>query len=168
MKDGHDKGDHEMDIFDFCHTNVVTAKPDASIVEVAKLMRDRHVGDVVIVEKRDDKDMPIGIVTDRDLVVELLASEMDPGKVVIEDLMTRSVVSVPQSATVRKAVEEMSQHGVRRIVVLGDDDQLVGIFTIDDVVSSYSAGMGELAHLLDRELTQERHRRTSHREVMSA
>ena len=156
-----------MKILEYCHINVVTAELDTAIVDVAKLMRGQHVGDVVVIEKREGKIMPVGVVTDRDLVVELLAEGMDPENVTAGDLMTRPVVSVSGTESVKNAVAVMSKYGVRRVVVTGDDDQLVGIFSMDDAVSMYSAGIGELAHLIDKQFTHERYLRTSHREVAS-
>jgi hypothetical protein len=76
-----------MPITEFCVRNVVCASRDTSIVDAAALMRHRHVGDVIVIDQVDDKRVPVGIVTDRDIVVEVVAAGLDPESVKLGDLV---------------------------------------------------------------------------------
>ncbi len=68
-----------MPIKECCNIGVVCCEADASIPAVAALMRKHHVGDVVVIERKDAERMPIGIITDRDIVIETIALQLDPG-----------------------------------------------------------------------------------------
>ena len=75
-----------MAISEFCHRNVVCATRDTTVTEAANLMRQHHIGDVIIVETRAGKQVPVGIVTDRDIVVEVIAAGIDPTLLKLGDL----------------------------------------------------------------------------------
>ena len=118
-----------MPVQNLARSDIVTAAPDESIQELATTMRDEDVGCVVIT----DGDAPVGIVTDRDLVMRLLASETDPDEVVAEDVMSEDPRTIDDNAGFYHATELMSEHGVRRLPVTDADGTLTGIITIDDL-----------------------------------
>jgi len=120
-----------MSLSDCIRTGVVTASPDDSVCDVAQLMESRNVGSVVIT--RDDR--PVGIVTDRDLVVRVTARERDPHDTCISDVMTRNPFTILDNSEILDVVECARDRGIRRIPVVDSGRKLVGIICVDDVVS---------------------------------
>lgn len=109
---------------------LVTATPETSARTLAILMRDRHVGAVVITEK----DRPVGIVTDRDLVCRVMAPERDPLTVLARDAMSPDPLTLREGTPLREAIEEMRARGIRRIPVVDEEGRLVNIHTLDDML----------------------------------
>ena len=136
-----------MDIATICRRQVVTIEADASLREAAILMRDRHVGALVVT---DSADMPqvLGVVTDRDLAIEVLARESDSFAVCIGDIASDSLVAVTETATVQEAVEAMKRHGVRRLLVTDDGHRVIGFVSGDDLVNAIAGELSGLAAAL--------------------
>jgi CBS domain-containing protein len=101
----------------FCNRNVVCAMRDTTIVEAAHLMRHNHVGDVIVVNEMDGGRQPIGIVTDRDLVVEVISAGLDPNLVKVGDLLLQPLVTVEEGAGYAETIRLMTAKGVRRMPV---------------------------------------------------
>lgn len=116
-------------VSDVMTTNIISVPPDASIYEVAEVMRVNDIGDVLIF----DGDAIVGVITDRDLVVRVLASGLDPDTTRAADAGTLSVVSVPTTADVHTAVRVMRQAAVRRIPVVNADGRVEGIVSLGDL-----------------------------------
>lgn len=123
-----------MAIKDICKTDVVVCVPDATVPEVAMLMRTHHVGDVIVIEDRDDRRIPVGIVTDRDIVLEAVAVGLDVPVFTAGDLMTTPLVTVQATEGIFETLQTMSRYRVRRIAVLNDDGELDGIVSADDLI----------------------------------
>ena len=140
-----------MPISEFCQRDVVCATRDTTIDAAAALMRQHHVGDVVIVEQRDGRRMPVGIVTDRDIVVEVIAAGLDPRTLKLGDLALAPLVSAPEHASYAETVRLMSTKGVRRIPIVGKAGELVGIITLDDMLWQLAAPLAALSGLTGRE-----------------
>lgn len=119
-----------MPVRDLARPEVVTAPRDQSAGNLATLMAEEDVGSVVIV---DDDERPVGIVTDRDLVIEVLEPRADPRAVTAEAVMTETPVTVSVDEGLFEVTETMVEAAVRRIPVV-DDGALAGIITLDDVV----------------------------------
>lgn len=148
-----------MKVRDFCSTQVVTVEPQASLREAAMLMRNRHVGALVVVERKGGVERPVGLLTDRDIVVAVIAVPgARPEGIRAVDAMSQPLVAVREDDNVFEAVEIMQQKAVRRLPVLGADGALRGIVTADDVLRVLSAELGSLAETLrwgrKRELEQ--------------
>jgi CBS domain-containing protein len=146
---------------DFCNAQVVTVEPQASLREAALLMRNGHVGALVVVERKGGVERPVGLLTDRDIVVAVIAvAGARPEGIRAVDAMSQPLVAVREDANVFEAVEIMQQKAVRRLPVLGADGALRGIVTADDVLRVLSAELGNLAEMLrwgrKRELEQRR------------
>jgi CBS domain-containing protein len=109
-----------MSIGKYCNPNVVSASRDMTVLEAAHLMRHNHVGDVVVVDEVEGGRRPIGIVTDRDIVVEIVAVGLDPAAIELGDLQFRPLVTVRDSAGHAESVHAMVEHGVRRMPVIND------------------------------------------------
>ncbi len=126
---------------------VVTAPPDASIRELASLMDRRKVGSVVIVEGR----RPVGIVTDRDLTLKVLARDRSEEELDAEDVMTGNLVTAPAGAGPNIVINKMVQSGVRRIPLVEEDGTLVDIMTLDDLMRMLAGQQVRLAQVIGRE-----------------
>ncbi len=124
---------------------VVVAERETPILKVAQLMRDNHIGAVIIIEDAPPKNRPIGIITDRDLVVEVLALELDYRVFTAGDIMTGNPTTVRETDAVFDAFERMQRTGVRRLPVVDGEDRLVGIVAFDDLVELLAQEMGHLA-----------------------
>ena len=148
-----------MRVSDFCIRNVVQCTRDASALELSQLMRESHVGDVVVVDQPNGKKIAVGIVTDRDLVIEVMAKERDPALVTAKDLMGRELVTVGEGNDVYETAELMRDRGVRRTPVVDDQGGLVGIVTLDDLLRIIGEQLALLARVIARERLQERQSR---------
>ena len=140
-----------MPISEFCQREVVCATPETTVSEAANLMRRHHIGDVIIVEKRDGKRIPIGIVTDRDIVIEVIAAGIDPTLLKLGDLQLNPLLTIEEGASYAQTVSKMSVGGVRRLPVVGADGTLTGIITLDDMFWQLAAPLAALAGLTGRE-----------------
>jgi signal-transduction protein with cAMP-binding, CBS, and nucleotidyltransferase domain len=127
-----------MTVAECCRMDVVTASPGAKVIDVARLMEDSNVGCVVIT---GDDNCPVGIVTDRDLVVRVMAAGLDPGKTSISDVMTEDLVLVEDGTGLFEAMQCVREEGIRRLPIVDDDGRLVGIITMDDIIRLIGAEM---------------------------
>ena len=135
-----------MTVEDLARTDPIAATREASIAEVASLMREENVGSVII----EEEDRPVGIVTDRDITVNVTAEGRDPHEVAAEDVMTENPVTVERDAGVFELIETMAENSVRRIPVV-DGDELYGIITLDDLDRLLSDEQQNLAKVIEAE-----------------
>jgi CBS domain-containing protein len=149
-----------------CTHEVVTTTPSANVADAARLMRDRHVGSLVVVETREDARRPVGIVTDRDIVVEVTALDLDPRDVTVGEMMGLgvSLVTALDTDGIRETLELMRHHGLRRIPIVNWRGNLVGIVAVDDIVKVLADDLAAVAAVGARE----RARETAHRKAVSA
>jgi CBS domain-containing protein len=148
-----------MPIGDICVLDVITCNRETKIDEVAQLMRRHHVGDVVVTEESEGRPVPVGIVTDRDIVASVIAVELDPTIFSAGDLVSRPLVTAPENLGVFEAIQMMRKHGVRRMPVVNEAGALTGIISIDDLIELLAAEMAELAKLISREQAEETRRK---------
>lgn len=144
---------------EICTPEVVHCTPQTSALALARLMRERHVGDVVVVEDAENDQTPVGVVTDRDLVVEVLGLERDPARVSAREIMRKPVVIARTTEDTSHAVERMRAHGVRRIPVLDEQRRLAGIVCLDDLLKQLAAEAGALVDIVSREQDREHRNR---------
>ncbi len=141
-----------MTVGEICNRNVVVAPKGEAIVDAAKRMRMFHVGNVVVVEDRGNRHVPVGILTDRDIVLSIVAS--DPGHLaylLVSDATGSELVIADEGMGVSDAIRLMRERGVRRLPVVDRDGTLVGILTFDDIVRVFATELNELAQLLASE-----------------
>jgi CBS domain-containing protein len=148
-----------MPLGEYCNREVIVIDGEESVLDAAQLMRQHHVGDVVVVAERHGKRVPIGIVTDRDLVVEVMAPELAPEELAVRDIVVESPVVLHEDASLFAALQMMRGHAVRRVPVVGRDGELVGIITVDDVLGLLAEAVGDLAALVERQPKREAARR---------
>lgn len=148
-----------MTIGSICNHEIITVQREATIHHVASLMRQYHVGDVVVIENRKDKTVPIGIVTDRDLVIEVVATELDCKVITAGDIMEHGLTVVKESAGVFEGIQIMTNKGVRRLPVVDDSGSLIGVVTLDDLLQLLAKEFGALGKLVAREQKNEASKR---------
>src|SRR3989338_11484945 len=112
-----------MPVSEICNREVVVVRPNDSALEAARIMRQHHVGDVVVVEERGGVRVPVGIVTDRDLVVEIMAPELDQMVITVGDIMAPDLVTVKENTGVFDAIQYMRAKGVRRLPVVDRSEE---------------------------------------------
>lgn len=144
-----------MPIGEICNREVVIVQPADSALDAAKLMRQNHVGDVLVVEDRGGKSVPVGIVTDRDLIMEIIAPELDPEVITVGDIMALEFSTVKESTGVFETIQHMRNRAVRRLPVVDDGGALVGIVTLDDLLVLLAEELNALARLVAREQQKE-------------
>jgi CBS domain-containing protein len=136
-----------MSAGDICRRDVDTANYAESALDAARRMRDRQVGSVVIV----DDGRPVGILTDRDLTVRVLAAGLDPQETRVSEVMTPSPTTIGEDDTIATALGSMRAGRFRRLPVVGSDGRQLGIVALDDVLLVVAEELGEIGPLLRRE-----------------
>jgi predicted transcriptional regulator len=144
-----------MAVGEICNREVVITEKSVSVVDASKLMRSHHVGDLVVVEDRGGHKHPVGIVTDRDIVVEVVAAGVNPEALKVGDIMGPDMATVRESEGLFEALRYMRDKGVRRMPVVDSAGALVGILTLDDLLSLLAEEMMELAKLVSHERQRE-------------
>lgn len=145
-----------MPIGEICNREVVVINRKESIQEAAKLMRDYHVGDVVVIDEKEGQVIPVGILTDRDIVVELIAKDVPVDSVFVEDVMSSDLAFVQENRGIWDTIQCMRAKGVRRIVVINEKGALVGILSIDDLLELLSGELSDLVRLVMSEQDREK------------
>jgi len=140
----------------FCNREVITSSRDTSIEEISKLMRKNHVGDIVIVDTRDGQPVPVGIITDRDIVMHVIAEGIDYHPIIAEDIMTLEMQVVNEDSSIWELHRLMREKGVRRVPVVNEDEVLVGIISIDDLLEIISRELSDLVLAINRGQIQEK------------
>ena len=139
----------------YCNREVIITEPDTTVVEAAQLMRSYHVGTLVVVDKKGDESMPLGVVTDRDLVIEVLAQQVAPETISVADIMSRDLVMVHENEGLLDTLEIMRVRGVRRVPVINDKGGLEGILSADDALGLINEATNHLIKLMRREVERE-------------
>jgi CBS domain-containing protein len=122
-------------------------------------MRDQHVGDVVVTGPHPAGEEPLGILTDRDIVLELLARDVSIDAVTCGDVMSADLATVDAGDEILDAIETMQSRAVRRLPVLGPKGELAGMLSLDDLVAALSEAIGGLWPVVRRQQRAERERR---------
>jgi CBS domain-containing protein len=144
-----------MPIGEICNREVVIAEKSLLVTEAAQLMRSHHVGDLVVVEERAGRRYPVGVVTDRDIVIEIVAAGVNPDALTVGDIMGLEVATAHESEGLFEALRYMRDKGVRRMPVVDSSGGLVGILTLDDLLGLLAEEMMELAKLVSYERRRE-------------
>ena len=128
------------------------------LIKAAQLMREKHIGYLVVVasDAADGLQRPVGVLTDRDIVVAVVAREADPRMLRVGDVMTRSPVSALEEDPLDKSLREMRRMGIRRLPVVGKRGELIGVLSLDDVIEALSAELQNIAGSMRNERMVER------------
>lgn len=142
-----------------CQRQVVTIDSDCSVQEAAQQMREHHVGALIVTTEEEgmtpNGSRVCGVITDRDLTVEALARNLDAQAITVGTLISGKAVAIPAQASVAEAISLMRSEGVRRLLVTGQQRQLSGMLSMDDVVGALADELGDLAESMRRGLARE-------------
>jgi CBS domain-containing protein len=146
-----------MTVGEVCNRQVVIARRDEHVREAAQRMRDLHVGTLVVVGEQDSRRIPVGLVTDRDLVIRVL-SETPPNvdALVLGDVMTTELVTAREEDNLWDVIKKMRSFGVRRLPVVNGQGGLEGILSFDDLIDLVAEELSDLSALVSREQKRER------------
>ncbi len=144
-----------MRVGEYCNREVVVIEQNGSITEAAKIMREYHVGDVIIVRRKNGKQIPVGILTDRDIALEIVAKSADPESLSVGDAMSYELTTVNEDDGLLHVIEIMRDKGIRRVPVVDYDEALVGIITVDDLLDLMSGIFIDIVHLVDTQRKRE-------------
>lgn len=148
-------------IADLGNRHVVSVRRNCPIADCAKLMHDRHVGALVVVEESLLHKHPVGVITDRDLAIEVLAFGVDAALICAEDVMLEPVATVARTANISEAIAIMREHGVRRLPVTDEHGSLCGIVSADDLWATLSGQIETLVGVIRKSEARERQSRAA-------
>jgi CBS domain-containing protein len=143
---------------DFATQVVAVVEPETTALVVAQLMRQHHIGALVVVDAID-KNKPVGIITDRDLVLELMAEDLAPAVFTAGDIMSVDLVQANLEMDAMEAVQLMRKHRLRRLVLTNSDGHLAGIVSMEDLLALLSRELSNLAFGLTGARERELHER---------
>lgn len=138
-----------MSIKEFCSTHVVTAWEGNMVRDVARKMEEMNVGAVVIT---DSKSAPLGILTDRDIVVKVVSPGKDPASTAVSKVMTHHIATLKEDEDVMGATRIMAEHGVRRLPVVNSKGKVVGILSMDDLLMVLEREFNNLSRTISQNL----------------
>lgn len=141
---------------EICTRSVTIAFRRTALNGAARLMRENHVGSLVVVDEVAGLRIVVGILTDRDIVTAVVASDLDPSMLLVEDVMATDLVTAREEDSLIDLMHTMRRKGVRRIPVVGGQGELVGVVTLDDVLDILAQELGLLVAAIDSEGQRER------------
>lgn len=144
-----------MNVGEVCNREVILTERRTPVTDAARLMREHHVGSLVVAEKKGAGWVPVGILTDRDIVVAVVAGGVDPAKLMVADVMSNDLVTVRESDSVFEALGVMRRRGIRRVPVLAASGTLAGIVTIDDLLEIVAEELNDLVRAITAEQSRE-------------
>jgi len=139
-----------MKTLDICSRQVIVAEASTPLIEVAKLMRKSHVGAVVVVDGPTTR-RPVGIVTDRDIVVEVVAAGQDARALTAGEVMSDTLATTSSEDDMHWSLKIMRDHGVRRLPVVNERGAMVGIVALDDLLKAYASTLHDVAQAIGTE-----------------
>jgi CBS domain-containing protein len=145
-----------VNVSEICSNNVICVLKQDSVLDVARIMREQQVGAVVVVDNMNEEIIPQGVITDHDLVLEVLAANIAPSVLKAEDILTSELFCVTETHNVRKALKYLRYYGVRSAPVVNVKGVLVGLFSIEDAFTKLSEEFSELMKLMSCELMNEK------------
>lgn len=150
-----------LTVGEICTRSVIIAFRETAVGEAARLMREQHVGCLVVVDTVAGRRAVVGLLTDRDIVTAVVAPGLAPASLRVEDVMCTDLVTAREDDSLIDLMRLMRHKGVRRVPVLGAQDELVGIASLDDVLAILAEELGLLVGAIDREGQRERQMRRS-------
>jgi len=144
-----------MNAGEICNREVVIAYREMGLTEAAKLMREHHVGSLVVVVDRAKERVPVGILTDRDIVVAAVAKELDVRRLTVGEVMSSGVFVVREQDGLAEVLRAMREHGVRRVPVVTPSGALAGLLTIDDLLELVAEELGDFVRTVGHERVRE-------------
>jgi len=144
---------------EICTRSVTVAFKSTTVDGAARLMRENHVGCLVVVDETEGRRSVVGVLTDRDIVTAVVAHALDAKTLRVEDVMTTDLVTAREEDSLIDLMRSMRRKGVRRIPVVGAQSELIGVATLDDVLNILAEELGLLVAAIDSEGKRERQMR---------
>ena len=144
-----------MPVKDVCVRTVVHVRRETTILEAAQLMRQHHVGDLIVADPDHDSVRPVGIITDRDIVLSVVAPKLEASVITVGDIMGDELVTCREDMGVSECIRKMRSKGVRRMPIVSERGDLVGIVSVDDLIEMMAEELSELSKLIAREQGRE-------------
>jgi CBS domain-containing protein len=144
-----------MSVGEICNRRVVTAEKNTSILDASELMRQHHVGDLIVVDMNSGLPVPVGIITDRDIVLGVLAKKADPEALIVQDVMSTDLLTAKEEDGIFETLQRMRAKGVRRVPIVNHQNSLIGILTLDDLLELLAGELGDLVKLIGSERDRE-------------
>src|SRR5690606_19719872 len=141
------RGGPTMNISEICTVDAISCMRDETVQGAALMMRKHHVGDLVVVDRIDDDAIPVGIVTDRDIVVSVIALGLGPASLLVGDIMSDDLLTCREDDDVYQTIEHMRLRGIRRVPVVNHSGALAGIVSVDDLLEFLAEEMGDLSRI---------------------
>jgi len=135
-----------------CKRGVVTVTPTDDLIAAAHVMREKHVGYLIVSETG----RVVGVLTDRDIVVAVLAQEVDARALKVGDVMTRDPLLIEEGQSIEAVLRHMREAGVRRVPVVNRSGALTGVLSIDDVLERMAEQLINIAGSIRNEQRMER------------
>jgi predicted transcriptional regulator len=144
-----------MKVGEYCKKAVVAIAGNVDAADAAKLMRAEHVGFLVVYREGDVLQKPVGVLTDRDLVLEVVARDVDPHAVTVDDVMSRQPLIASEDDELSDMLQGMRVAGIRRVPVVDARGALSGIMAIDDAIDVVTGLLCDIAGSIKSEQRQE-------------
>ncbi|WP_129645742.1 CBS domain-containing protein [Peristeroidobacter agariperforans] len=144
-----------MKLKELCVLDVACCHKETTVAEAARLMRQHHTGDLIVIDESDGVREPLGILTDRDIVMEVIAKGRDLDRTQVSQVMAVPLVVASGSENVATAIDRMRTHGVRRLPIVDDDGAVLGIITLDDLYRVLAEHTAALTAIVAKEQTRE-------------
>lgn len=147
------------DAGELCNRIVVFATRDMTVAQAARLMREHHVGCLVVADPGPEGPRVVGMLTDRDIVAAVVAMSLDASVLRVEDVMSADIVCARSDDSIAELLETLRREGLRRLPVTSPDGVLIGLVTIDDLLPVMAEQLKLLATTIEVEQRRERRRR---------
>ena len=131
-----------MPLMEYCTKHVITALGNQTVSDVTKQMRDKNVGSIVVV---DSDKKPLGMVTDRDIAVKVVAEGKDAKSTLLKEIMSKQAFVLRQDQGIFETTKMMSEKGIRRLPVVDRGGKLAGIICLDDLIMMFGQEVGNIA-----------------------
>jgi CBS domain-containing protein len=150
-----------MSVGSLCARKVVTVRRNDDLQFAGRLMREKHIGYLIVVDTLPREiNAPVGVLTDRDIVVAVVAQDVNPRNLTVGEVMTAKPLVVEETLAINAALAKMRERGVRRAPVVGADGGLVGVISMDDVLEQLADQLANVAGVIRNEQSIERVQRT--------
>ena len=138
-----------MSLETLCRREIVCVDVNTPVLEATGMMEEMNVGSVVVIQN----DRPVGIVTDRDVVLRVVNKKLDPAKCKAGDIMSLDLVTLKQSTGLYEALEQIKESGsrVRRFPIVDEHGAIKGIITLDDVIYLLGREMSDVSSIIESE-----------------
>ncbi|KRT66681.1 MAG: hypothetical protein XU11_C0005G0009 [Candidatus Dadabacteria bacterium CSP1-2] len=136
-----------MSLGNMCRKEIVCVNLGTNVKEAAKFMEEKNVGSIIVV----GGGKPVGIVTDRDILLRVMNRGLDPEKTSVDEVMTRDIVALREDMGLFEALEQVKGKGIRRFPIVDAKGQLKGIMTLDDILYLLGKEMSDVSSIIEKE-----------------